>query len=151
MIISAGTAGGFASKGAGIGDVFLGYPKIVFHDRRVAIPGWREIGIGSFISLDTRGLAEKLGLKTGVVTSGNSLDLSEIDAMMIESTGGEIKEMEAAAVAWVASLYKVPMFCIKSITDLVDSPQATHEQFDANLKMAVNKLTEAMKKVIINI
>ena len=148
LIISAGTAGGFASKGAEVGDVFLSYPKIVFHDRRVDIPGWKEMGIGNFVSVDTRDLARKLGLKTGVVTSGNSLDMSETDAQMIESIGGEIKEMEAAAVAWVASLYKIPMFCIKAITDLVDSPHATHEQFSENLALAVSKLTEAMRELI---
>ena len=150
LIISAGTAGGFASKGAEVGDVFLSYPKIVFHDRRVDILGWKEMGIGSFTSFDTREMAHKLGLKTGVVTSGNSLDMSETDARMIESVGGEIKEMEAAAVAWVASLYKIPMFCIKAVTDLIDSPHATHEQFSKNLALAVSKLTEAMIKVIKN-
>ena len=150
LIISAGTAGGFASKGAEVGDVFLSYPKIVFHDRRVDIPGWKEMGIGSFMSFDTRDIAGKLGLKTGVVTSGNSLDMPETDARMIESVGGEIKEMEAAAVAWVASLYKIPVFCIKAITDLVDSPHATNEQFRKNLAMAVSKLTEAMVKIIDN-
>ena len=150
LIISAGTAGGFASKGAEVGDVFLSYPKIVFHDRRVDIPGWKEMGAGNFVSFDTREMARKLGLKTGVVTSGNSLDMSETDARMIELLGGEIKEMEAAAVAWVASLYKIPVFCIKAITDLVDSPHATHEQFKKNLALAVDRLREAMVDLIKN-
>ena len=30
------------------------------------------------------------------------------------------QEMEAAAVAWSADLFGCPVFCIKSITDIVD-------------------------------
>jgi nucleoside phosphorylase len=37
LIISVGTAGGFQSQGAAIGDVFLG-TTIVNHDRRIPIP-----------------------------------------------------------------------------------------------------------------
>jgi hypothetical protein len=37
LIISAGTAGGFRSKGAGIGDVFLA-KGFANHDRRIPIP-----------------------------------------------------------------------------------------------------------------
>jgi Phosphorylase superfamily len=34
--------------------------------------------------------------------------------------GATIKEMEAAAVAWVAQLFGKPMFCVKAVTDIVD-------------------------------
>lgn len=148
MIISAGTAGGFARKGAQIGDVYLSYPRIVFHDRRIDIPGWDKQGKGLFESWDTRKMANDLNLKTGIVTTGNSLDMPAIDEEYIENLGGEIKEMEAAAVAWVASLHHIPMFCIKAITDLVDSEHPTHEQFNKNLSLAVNHLTESAINVI---
>lgn len=148
MIISAGTAGGFARKGAQIGDVYLSYPRIVFHDRRIDIPGWDKQGKGLFESWDTRKMATDLNLKTGIVTTGNSLDMPSIDEEYIENLGGEIKEMEAAAVAWVASLHHIPVFCIKAITDLVDSEHPTHEQFNKNLSLAVNHLTESAINVI---
>lgn len=148
MIISAGTAGGFARKGAQIGDVYLSYPRIVFHDRRIDIPGWDKQGKGLFESWDTREMANDLNLKTGIVTTGNSLDMPSMDEEYIENLGGEIKEMEAAAVAWVASLHHIPMFCIKAITDLVDSEHPTHEQFNKNLSLAVNHLTESAINVI---
>jgi 5'-methylthioadenosine/S-adenosylhomocysteine nucleosidase len=148
LIISAGTAGGFARKGANIGDVYLSYPRVVFHDRRINIPGWDKMGKGLFNVYDTREIATALNLKTGIVTTGNSLDMPPMDEEYIENLGGEIKEMEAAAVAWVASLHKVPMFCIKAITDLVDSAHPTHLQFDQNLSLAVSKLTESTINVI---
>jgi len=71
-----------------------------------------------------------------------------IDEQYIENLGGEIKEMEAAAVAWVASLHNVPMFCIKAITDLVDTAHPNHLQFHQNLSLAVSKLTESTLNVI---
>lgn len=45
LIINAGTAGGYKSKGAAIGDVFIG-TNIRNHDRRIPIPGFKEYGIG---------------------------------------------------------------------------------------------------------
>ncbi|MDR2927478.1 MAG: hypothetical protein LBV41_04665 [Cytophagaceae bacterium] len=149
LIISAGTAGAFAGKGADVGDIYLSYPHVAFHDRRVPISGWNEMGIGSFPVYDTRKMAQELGFKLGIVTTGDSLDMSPTDAAMIETIGGEVKDMEAAAVAWVASLYQIPMFCIKSVTDLVDSTHhATHEQFARNLETSVEKLTDAMITVV---
>lgn len=148
LIISAGTAGGFDRKNANIGDVYLSYPRVVFHDRRVNIPGWDKMGKGLFNVYDTREMAKALNLKTGIVTTGNSLDMPPLDEEYIEKLGGEIKEMEAAAVAWVASLHQIPMFCIKAITDLVDSAHPTHLQFNQNLSLAVSKLTKSTINVI---
>ena len=51
-----------------------------------------------------------------------------------------MKEMEAAAVAWIGSLHDVPVGAVKAITDLVDSPVATAEQFSANLATAADAL-----------
>ncbi len=148
MVISAGTAGGFARKGAAIGDVYLSYPSVVFHDHRIDIPGWDNMGKGFFPAWDTRIMANKLKLKTGIVTTGNSLDMPPLDEEHIEKMGGEVKEMEAAAVAWVSSLHKTPMFCIKAITDFVDSEHPTHKQFKQNLGLAITRLTESASGVI---
>lgn len=36
-----------------------------------------------------------------------------------------VKEMEAAAIAWVAGLFRKPMFCVKAVTDIVDGGRPT--------------------------
>ncbi|MDG5799945.1 5'-methylthioadenosine nucleosidase [Marinilabiliaceae bacterium ANBcel2] len=151
LIISAGTAGGFQRKGAEFGDVYLSYPNVVFHDRRVDIPGWKEMGFGGYSVKDIRSIADELNLKTGVVTTGNSLDMSAQDEAIIEQLNGEVKEMEAAAIAWVATLHKTPMFCIKAVTDLVDTEHPTQEQFMTNLKLAVNNLAIKVQEVLIKL
>ncbi|TCO07495.1 phosphorylase family protein [Natronoflexus pectinivorans] len=148
LVISAGTAGAFKEMGANIGDVFLSWPYVVYHDRRVEIPGWDEMGIGRYPVFDVREMAQQLGLKTAIVTSGNSLDMPETDEKTIRKLNAGIKEMEAAAVAWVCSLNRTPVFCIKSVTDLVDVDHPTHQQFQTNLKMAVTNLCAETLKVL---
>ena len=58
--------------------------------------------------------------QAGMVSSGNSLDYTEQDMTFMTSNKVAVKEMEAAGVAWVAAMFKAPMFCLKSITDIVD-------------------------------
>ncbi|PRY97780.1 5'-methylthioadenosine nucleosidase [Marinilabilia salmonicolor] len=147
LIVNAGTAGAFGENGAKIGDVFLSRDHVVFHDRRVPIAGWDKQSIGYFPVLDVSDLTS-LGFKMGVVTTGNSLDMPEHDEENIRKIGGEIKEMEAAAVAWVARLHQVPLFCVKAVTDLMDSGIPTHEEFDQNLKLATENLQKGVTKII---
>jgi 5'-methylthioadenosine nucleosidase len=147
LIVNAGTAGAFGENGANIGEVFLSRDHVVFHDRRVPIAGWDKQSIGYFQVLDVSELTS-LGFKMGVVTTGNSLDMPEHDEENIRKIGGEIKEMEAAAVAWVARLHQVPLFCVKAVTDLMDSGIPTHEEFDQNLKLATENLQKGVTNII---
>lgn len=148
LIVNAGTAGGFGEKGACIGDIYLSHRYVVFHDRRVSIGKWAQMGYGYFPCADSTIWAEKTGYKQGICTTGSSLDLPEIDRQEMQKTGGEIKDMEAAAIAWVAQLYGIPLLCVKSITDLVDSGRPTAEAFNANLQLAAERLREACFRLI---
>lgn len=148
LLINAGTAGGFIEKGARIGDVYLSHKYIVFHDRRVSIGAWQEMGFGYYPCFDSDVIAKIYGYKQGICTTGSSLDLQGIDLLQIQKTGGEIKDMEAAAIAWVANLYKTPLLCIKSITDLVDSGRPTAEEFNENILLATQNVKEACFKTI---
>jgi len=148
LIINAGTAGAFGANGASIGDVYLSNRHFIFHDRRIPIPGWDSFGVGRYPSFDTSEIAAALGLKQGIITTGNSLDMPAEDERTIRENGGEIKDMEGAAFAWVASLYGTPIFSIKAITDLMDSEKTTQEEFLQNLHKASIALKEACYSVI---
>ncbi|NVO12236.1 MAG: 5'-methylthioadenosine nucleosidase [Bacteroidales bacterium] len=148
LIINPGTAGGFVSVGASIGDVYLSYPMICYHDRRIPIPGFDAYGIGSYYCFDTRGIAEEFGLKTGIISTGSSLDYTDKDLELIKSYGGVVKEMEAASIAWVADLYKIPFFAVKSITDLVDNFTPTEEEYLRNLTSASMALSREVVRII---
>ncbi len=142
LVLSVGTAGGWNRAGASIGDVYFAWDRFVCHDRRIDIPGFDLFGRGDLPAADLRSHAKALGCRTGVVTTGDSLDESPTDQALIEASGAEVKEMEAAAVAWVAHLHGLPVGAVKAITDLVDSPVATPEQFTANLASAAAALRQ---------
>ncbi len=98
--------------------------------------------------MDTRELASKLNLKLGVITTGSSLDITDSDISIMNSYNGIVKEMEAAAIAWVAEMYQVPFMAIKSITDLVDTETPTEEEFLKNLSLASEKLSKEVIKLL---
>ena len=148
LLISAGTAGGWMHQGTEIGDVFVSDQKFVHHDRRIAIPGLDEYGIGSYPAVPAAGLAQALNLKLGVVTTSNSLDENDDDRRLSAASGGVVKEMEAAAVAYVGEMMAIPVMGLKAITDLVDHHTATADQFNANLITASRRLAEKLLQVI---
>lgn len=148
IVIVAGTAGGFASAGGAIGDVYISDGPVAFHDRRVPLGAFETAGIGLYPSMDCRELAKTLGLKPGRLTTGDSLDMSETDARQIALQRGNVKDMEAAAVAWVASLFGLPFIGLKAITDLVDGEDATSEQFIRNLDRAADRLSEKLAGLV---
>lgn len=149
VIISAGTAGGWNRAGGQIGDVFVAWPHVVRHDRRIGIERFHEYGIGSHSVWNrSEDLAVALEARTGIVTTSNSLDESETDREWILSLNGEVKEMEAAAVAWVCELRATPFVAIKTITDLVDHPTPTADQFLANLTTASTRLSQVLPQAI---
>ncbi len=149
LIINAGTAGGFARKGAQIAEVFLGKSPVRYHDHRIPLGDYESYGTGSYACIDSTPLAQLLSLKQGYISTGNSLDMNSDDLEHLNNNQADCKEMEAAALAWVASLYKVPFLPIKVITDLVDNEQNnTAEQFLQNLKQANIALTQTLIRLL---
>lgn len=149
LLINAGTCGAFLSNDSHIGDVYLSHEQIMFHDRRVGDSGgWYEMGVGFYPCMDASGMAADLGFKQGRCTTGSSLDMAPEDLAMIQKNRGELKDMEAAAIAWVADLYKTPLLCVKSVTDLCDGGRVTEEEFRENLHMAADKLKDACFKIL---
>eukprot|EP00602_Paraphysomonas_sp_CaronLab_P002234 CAMPEP_0185029264 /NCGR_PEP_ID=MMETSP1103-20130426/15459_1 /TAXON_ID=36769 /ORGANISM="Paraphysomonas bandaiensis, Strain Caron Lab Isolate" /LENGTH=271 /DNA_ID=CAMNT_0027563939 /DNA_START=58 /DNA_END=870 /DNA_ORIENTATION=+ len=155
LVISAGTAGGFGELGAHVGDVYLS-TKCIFHGRRIPISlkershqrYLEEYGFGHFRCPPMSRLAKITGLKQGVVSSSDSLDSSEIDLEILLSEGAVVKEMEAAAVAWVCQQLAVPCVAIKSITDIVDGPHKSEDEFYHNLSIASDALQEKLTVLI---
>ncbi len=159
VYINAGTAGGFSRHGAAIGDVYL-TSAFTFHDRRIPIPGYDTYGIGMTPStLNVHALLEhynndnnsNINWKSGICTTGDSLDkTAECDAIMNQSQA-TVKDMEAAAIAWVVAMYAAdrPKFSsLKVVTDIVDGDQPTHEEFLANLQTASEQLQRALPMVL---
>lgn len=149
IVINSGTCGGFRADGADIARVYIGN-ACMFHDRRV--PGddqWGTQALGNYpVWEGARDLAHALGLDMGKVTTGSSLDMQPCDLQIIRENGGQLKDMEGAAVAFVCSLAGVPVLFVKSVTDLCDGGAETYEEFSRNLDAACKALKEANIMVI---
>jgi len=149
LVINCGTSGGFASKNTNIGDVFIAKDKVIYHNRRISIPGgYTEYGIGSFPVMDSNKLAEIFDLKQGLISTGDAFDLSDADMATMTKNDVDIKEMEAAAVAWVCMLYNTDFTAIKSVTDFVDLPETTSELFLHNMELASNNLKTKIVDIV---
>ncbi len=148
IIINAGTAGSFQSKGAKIAEVYLSADKVVYHDRRIMLPGFFEYGIGNYPCVKAEGMARDLGLRTGVISTGNSLDMIKKDLQFMIPNDTMLKEMEAAAIAYIASLFGIPFLGVKSITDLVDNDEDDEEEFVENLAAASSALCKATLQIL---
>ncbi len=151
LVVNMGTAGSFASLGAEIGDVYLSRDCFVFHDHRVPLGEFEPRGQGRFPSADTAALAEALGLKRGIVSSGSSLDYTERDLEVFHSLGATLKEMEAAAIAQVGDWLGVPVLAVKAVTNLLDRTPDSASAFTRNLETACAALTRDVPRVVLQI
>lgn len=151
IVVSAGTAGGFASRGGHIGQVVVADGPVIHHDRRVPLRGFENYARGQHPTIDARTIASNLGFTAGPCSTGDSLDAPPLDLAAMDAHGTIAKDMEAAAVAGVASQVDVPFTALKVITDLVDAAESTAEQFVSNLKVATATLAEALPKFLIEL
>jgi len=147
LVISAGTAGGFAAKGAEIGSVYLA-DRCVFHDRRIAIAGFDRYGVGDYPMAELHETVGKLGFDRGTVSTGNALDAPAVDLATMAATAVVAKDMEAASVAWVCERMEVPFAALKVVTDLIDGPEPTAQQFTRNLKAATEMLATSVAALV---
>ena len=60
----------------------------------------------------------------------------------------QVKEMEAASIAWAANLFGKPLLCVKAITDIVDGERAAADEFLENLNAAAAALQGMVPRVI---
>lgn len=147
LMISCGTAGAFAARGAGIGTVYLG-DTFLFHDRHVPMPGFAESALSRTQTWDAGVLAQALGLARVTVSSGSSLKRSEDDIAVMRAYDVHAKEMEVAALAWVCQLAGIPLLAVKSVTNLLDRESASEEQFLENFPAAVAALSRETRRVL---
>jgi len=106
--------------------VFLA-SNFAHHDRRIAIPGFTEYGVGSHEAHSAPLLAAHLACKVGTVTTSNSLDHNADDDKHMAANDAAVKDMEGAAIAWVTEQTATALLGIKVVTDIVDGDRATHE------------------------
>ncbi|KDO44180.1 hypothetical protein CISIN_1g0254131mg, partial [Citrus sinensis] len=105
-------------------------------------------GVGQRQAFSTPNLLRELNLKVCKLSTGDSLDMSSQDETSITANDATIKDMEGAAVAYVADLFKVPALFVKAVTDLVDGDKPTAEEFMQNLVAVTAALEQSVSQVI---
>ena len=148
LVISTGTAGGFASKGSDIGSIVASHGDFLFHDHDIPLPDFKESGEGRYPSLGVTAMATLLGFQSGRVSSGSSLRKTDYEVAMIDQSNAYAKDMESTAVAGICMLHNIPCFALRSITNLVDLYNESESEFIKNFDTAVESLTDALERVI---
>jgi 5'-methylthioadenosine nucleosidase len=97
LILSVGVAGGFRSKGAEVGTVYISKDTIRYFDRRVSIrtPNHHDYAIGYYPVADASQMALALDLPMGIVVTGNSFQNAPVDIAQIRRHDASVIEMEA--------------------------------------------------------
>lgn len=147
LVITAGTAGGRRGSTQRLGDVVIAAGHFVYHDRRIPLPGFEELGIGRFPAASLDDVARALGLATGVFSTGNSFGETVEDLVMIDASGAIAIDMESAAVAAVCELFAVPVTGVRVIGNFIDDP-ASVADFETGLVDSADVLAAALVDVI---
>ena len=157
LLINAGTAGAIGAQHA-IADVVLA-SKVCFIDRRVqsllqvgssrneALTEHSQIWTEVHSRVLPRLQAKGLGVADGVVGTGSSFDPSQADIAGLKSVAATVKEMEAAAVAFVAARHSCNFVCVKTITDIVGDETGS-DDFQRNLRSSMEALGALMPALL---
>jgi len=148
LVLTAGTAGARRRSGLRLGEVVVASDRFVFHDRRIPIDGFRELGVGDVPAADLDTIAAVLGFTTGVFSSGNSFGETAEDLAMLDASGAIAIDMESAAVASVAELCGVPVGGVRVIVNHIDDAEASVAEFADGLEDAAATLADALVAVI---
>lgn len=82
------------------------------------------------------------------LSTGDSLEMSPVEKESIENNDAAIKDMEGAAIAYVADILSVPIIFIKAVTDIVDGGKPTAEEFLNNLAAVTATLQQKVTQVV---
>ena len=101
-------------------------------------------------TLITNQISERnsIDVRSGIVGTGSSFDLSPSDLYSLKKLKVDVKEMEAAAVVWTCNRFNIPVVVVKSVTDFVEHIGG-HEEFSTNLwGKALVTLSQTMPSVV---
>lgn len=150
LIVNVGSAGGFSQRGAIRHEVYLSDGTFRFHDRLFGPDTYHKpYGVGDYpVFPGVDELAERLSIKKAKVSTGGSMLASKEEEEQMSANAAVLKEMEAAHIAQAASLFEVPMFAIKGVTDLVDTTVCPQEQFSESIQPLSEKLATTLGTVL---
>ena len=158
-VINTGSAGS-ATDELNIGDIVIG-KKIVQHDFDITAFGHKKgyiSNVGEYIFSDEKLInkfeevvgaidSEEIKIKIGTIATGDIFCTeAKMKDKIKEKFGADAIEMEAASIAQVCYLDKIPFIIIRSISD---TPNGKNEiTFEQYLELASKKCAEILEKFI---
>lgn len=148
ILLNIGTAGGMNGQTT-IGKVYLAQGDFYFHDRHIEVEMFRKYADGKYPAIKAPSLAMHLDLPVGILSTGNSFELQPLELERMKANNVNLKDMEAAAIAWVAWLNKTPCLALKAVTDFIEPYDHSSEaQFLKNYKASCERLSETTTKCV---
>lgn len=145
LILSMGTVGAMQHLGAEVADVYLA-DKVIFLDRRIPIDGFVDYGFGNYQTAGSKALAKQLEVKFANLCTSNAVGLTDADLKVFKDYHCVVNDMEAAAIADLALIRKIPFYALKGVTNLLDAPTKTDgEDFVDNFAKVSERLHERAK------
>ncbi|BFG42254.1 hypothetical protein CerSpe_285260 [Prunus speciosa] len=111
---------------------------------QIPIPVFDLYGLGLRQAFSTPNLQKELNLKVGKLSTGDSLHMSTQDEASMVANDAVVKDMEAAAVAYVADLLKVPSVFLKVVIDIKDGEETTAEESSQSFAALERAVTQVI-------
>ena len=167
LVLTVGTAGALPGQ-ATVGQVFH-VGGFRFHDRRIVgvTDDFERYGVYPQDAAALPVPADGTPVETAIVSTGNALNPVAEDFRSMAAHGAILKEMEGAAIAWVAALHGVPCAGVKSVTNVyteagiaglargeppaADPPEPDGDeaaQFQRNFERAVGALADYVPRLL---
>lgn len=87
-----------------------------------------------------------LGMRAVTLASADKFSSSEENARIIRALGGELVDMEGAAIAHTAYMNKIKLYSVKSVSDFANNDAA--DEYPQNAKKAITSYVASLKKII---
>lgn len=141
-LINCGIAGGVSQLGASISDVYLAYPffysPVYQHHPPPLTLIQKKFSASSLIP----SISRTLQLSYSSFCSTDTLHVSSQELSFLQGHNILVRDMESIAIASVCSLYSLPFFSLKVISDLIDTPTSSKNDPFFQLKKVRPYLTK---------
>lgn len=160
-VINTGSAGGLSTK-LNVGDVVIS-TEVRFHDVDVTLFGYEYGQVPQMppgftpdnklveVAKDAAKSINEINITDGLIITGDSFihDEDDVDKIKSKLPPMEATEMEAAAIAQVCFMSKVPFLVIRSISDVPgkESKQSFEEFLKVAAKNSANLVLEILNKL----
>lgn len=140
-----------------IPSIYFSNGEFYFTDHRIKLGPYEKYGNGPFNGIALTDIANKLNCPLAAISTGDSLDVAEVDLTVLQANQSRILDMEATAIAQALSNLTSPagssfterFTSIKVIANCngINLGRRPHEEFEKNFDCANQLLANTLSQV----